>query len=434
MNSLRTRITALLIVAIFSVVGLATLAAYMTLHPPRPEATVEPIAKGLHLIARLASVNATALDAAGAVLSDTPANGENVPFASAIVTEALASTGPSRPVQVVERPGRADYLASIQLESGRWLIVPFPRIGPPPGGWSVFAVWIAFIVVGSALVSAFAAAKVIRPLRLIESAVAMVQPDGTLPRIEVTGPVEARATAAALNRLSTRLKRATESRVRMVAAAGHDLRTPMTRMRLRAEFLPDDERDKWLADLAELDAIADSAILLVREEAGHSRVEAVDLSRSLARIANELCELGHAVALARVDGAQVRAAPVALKRALRNLMVNAATHGGGATVSLETSRTEAIVTICDEGPGIPPALIDQVFEPFFRARHARSKAIPGAGLGLAIAREIIERAGGTIVVRNRTPHGLEQVVRLPLTGSGTHPKADTARMDEPAFA
>ena len=204
--------------------------------------------------------------------------------------------------------------------------------------------------------------------------------------------------------------------MRLVAAAGHDLRTPMTRMRLRAEFLDEEERAIWLNDLNELDRIADSAIRLVREEAGFEDVEPVALDRLLRDLATELRHVGHPVTIGPLPPASVKAGPLALKRALQNLIINAATHGGGARLALSVEGNRAIVRIEDDGPGIPPDLLSRVFEPFFRVDPARRQSVPGAGLGLAIAREIIERNGGTITIENKAPRGLRQTVGFEISG------------------
>jgi len=241
-----------------------------------------------------------------------------------------------------------------------------------------------------------------------------IGPDGILEHIPETGTGEVRTAARALNRLSAQLKQAMESRMRLVAAAGHDLRTPMTRMRLRAEFIEDDaERAKWLSDLEELDMIADSAIRLVREEVGVDGAEPIRLDRLLRQIASELRALDQKVELGELPPLTVHAGPIALKRALRNLIANAATHGGGARVALERQGDSIAIRIEDDGPGVPPELLARIFEPFFRVDQARRKSFPGAGLGLAIAREIVERYGGKIAIRNRKPHGLEQICSFP---------------------
>lgn len=295
------------------------------------------------------------------------------------------------------------------------MVTEIPDFSPPENGWVIFSIWIALILAGSGVVSLYAARRLDRPLELLENAASRIGADATLSHVPETGPAEVRATARALNRLSDQLRIAMESRMRLVAAAGHDLRTPMTRMRLRAEFITDDEeREKWLADLEELDSIADSAIRLVREEASRDRVVALRLDRLLQEIANDLAELGHSVTLGNLASVRVRAGPLALKRALRNLIQNGATHGGGVALDLSIRKGDAVVTITDEGPGIPEDLIGQVFEPFFRVDPSRRKLLPGAGLGLAIAREIIERFGGRITIENRRSGGLQQTVALQL--------------------
>jgi signal transduction histidine kinase len=203
--------------------------------------------------------------------------------------------------------------------------------------------------------------------------------------------------------------------MRMIAAAGHDMRTPMTRMRLRAEFVSDgDDRQSWLKDLEELDHIADSAIRLVREEVSPAAQEEVSLDVILRSVAEEIRETEMPVEQGAIARALVKGAPFALKRAIRNLVVNAATHGQGAAVVLSSNGEEAVLTIADSGPGIPQNLLDRVFEPFFRVDQARRQLVPGAGLGLAISREIIENHGGSITIVNRREGGLLQTVRLPL--------------------
>jgi signal transduction histidine kinase len=202
--------------------------------------------------------------------------------------------------------------------------------------------------------------------------------------------------------------------MRLLAAAGHDLRTPITRMRLRAEFVEDDEeRSLWLSDLDELERIADSAILLVREESGKAAPETVWLDRLVADVAGELKNQNLDVTVTEAQPVSVRANRLGLARALRNLMINAATHGRSARVRVEGSEgAKAQVIVEDEGPGIPPELLGQVFEPFFRVDPGRRQNIAGAGLGLTIAREIVQRAGGDIKISNRKDGGLKQVVEL----------------------
>lgn len=419
MKSLRNRFVLLLIVAIVTVVGLATFAASQALRPPLPESTMEVVAHQVHLLTGLVERDRQEAAALGIDLRAQPAEGVEIESMSRFLTRALGKTGTPRTAVVTQAPASPIVIASVELGADDWLVTEIPDLRAPPGAWWILAGWMALIILGSTAISIFAASKIIRPLQLLEDAIGRIGADGVLPPIPETGSGEVRVTAQALNTLSSRLKTAMESRMRLVAAAGHDLRTPMTRMRLRAEFIADDEeRQKWFDDLEELDAIADSAIRLVREEADDNNRETVHLGALVHEIVDELGHLGYKVALASSASLPVAAGPLALKRALRNLVINAATHGGGATVELAREGGEAVVKIRDKGPGIPEDLIAHVFEPFFRVDAARRKTMPGAGLGLAIAKEIIERFGGTIAIANSaTPKGLIQTVRLPIAES-----------------
>jgi signal transduction histidine kinase len=279
----------------------------------------------------------------------------------------------------------------------------------------VLLLWLALIAFGAIAIALFFANRMVKPLVLLEKAIESVGPDALLPELAIKGPVEVRVAARALNSLSSRLKVAMESRMRLVAAAGHDLRTPITRMRLRAEFVEnDDDRTMWLKDIDELALIADSAILLVREESRASLDEPLRLDLLVSTIADELRTLSYDVKLTRSAATVVRANRTSLSRAFRNLIINAATHGKRARVAVESTPSEASVIIDDDGPGIPPDMIGQVFEPFFRVHPARTKNIDGAGLGLTIAFEIVQRAGGSITIENGPVHGLLQIVRLPV--------------------
>lgn len=408
MNSLRRRLIVLLVVSIVGVVGLATAAAISVLGEPSPELTMGPVARQVQLTVQLVAGRMPGVNIP-IDLRDHPAGGVEDRKHTRVLNDILHRDGVNVSAVVSRMEGKPGMVASVGLPDNRWVIVDVPDFGPPRRGWFVLAGWITLIVLGATAVSVYFTAVLIRPLEMIEAAVTKIGSDGVLAALPEEGSAEVKATARALNQLSTRLKTAMESRMRLVAAAGHDLRTPMTRMRLRAEFL-DDERDKWLHDLDELDRIADSAIRLVREEVDQDAVEPVDLEKLVGDIEAEMTSLGHAVSIEHLDKVSVRAGALGLRRALRNLIVNAATHGKGCSVALSAAEGHAVLTIVDRGPGIPPELLNKAFEPFFRVDPGRRQSIPGAGLGLAIAREIIERYGGTITLENRAGGGLSQKV------------------------
>jgi len=412
-NTLRVKIALLLVVAIVSVVFLLTIMLFWVLGPPRRVHSLDPVALQIETLLRVVEDGSNVIS-----LVPSPAAGFRYEGATQRLRDALTMRGLDLPVTVTRSGRSAPLIVSIPIK-GQYLLLPIPDLPPQGVPWWVLVRWLVLIAVGATAIAVFVANRMVKPLVFLENAVESVGPDGMLPTLPEKGPGEVRATAKALNSLSSRLQRAMESRMRLVAAAGHDMRTPITRMRLRAEFVEDEEeRTRWLADLDELERIADSAILLVREESGLASPEAIRVDELVETIGDELREQNLDVTNTRVEPVTVCASRLKLNRALRNVIINAATHGVRARVEVANSGGMARILIEDDGPGIPPELLGQVFEPFFRAAPARRQDIPGAGLGLTIAREIIQRAGGTISISNRADGGLKQVVELPVAGVG----------------
>ena len=418
MNTLRAKLAILLVAAIVAVVALATLVAISVIGLPSSKRFLEATARQIAAIAAEAE-RQTDSDASTSqidrwfTLRSRPIIGGD-PEQTRSLRSELAHLGSSLEPIVAERPDVAGLIISIPIADRGWIVVPLVEPERPRGSWQALISWMLVIVVGAITLAVRVAYKMTQPLHLIEGAVASVGTGGVLPPVPESGSAEVRATARALNRLSAHLKSAMESRMRLVAAAGHDLRTPMTRMRLRAEFVADEEeRAAWLKDLAELNHIADSAIGLVREEVADSTPEPVRLDSLAQDVVEELTDLGFPIKAGVLEPTLVNAAPWALKRALRNLAVNAATHGGGSMVTVERINGTAIVRILDHGPGIPNELLAQVFEPFFQVDPGRRRNFDGAGLGLAIAKEIIARQGGSVILENRTEGGLCQTIALP---------------------
>lgn len=406
MKTLRVRIALLLVTTIVAVVALITLATIYVFRPPA-SVSVNLFAGQLILMERLASQGPKP-----GMLASQPALGEVDAEQTQLYRAAAARLGSELDLVVTRKVGAANRIRAISMRVGShgWLVTNLYVRAPSD---LVLWGWFALTTVSVGAISLFASNRMSKPLALLESAVESVGPDAILPVLPEQGPAEVRATAIALNSLSTRLQRAMESRMRLVAAAGHDLRTPLTRMRLRAEFVGDEEeRALWLKDIDELECIADSAIQLVREESTKTPPEVIQVDDLVRSVAAELRGQNFEIEVAETGKACVRASRLALSRALRNLLINAATHGVGGIVSV-TGGAMARITISDQGPGIAPDLLNQVFEPFFRADRARRQQIPGAGLGLTISREIIRRAGGDIRIANRPGGGLIQVIELP---------------------
>jgi signal transduction histidine kinase len=412
MTSLRARIAATLVLSIICVVGISTATLFWARaghEQKEQEEYVRLVSEGILLIAPF--FRNDGMDRS-AHLRSSPAAGEPRPELTSLLQSQLRSTGSDLEIVVTQPAGTPHPVASVKFQSG-WLAIPVRDRHPKGGILVALAGWILLVTVGTVGVAVWFAYRITRHLSALERVAATIDADGVVPLLPETGPAELKATARALNTMTAKLKSAAESRMRLVAAAGHDLRTPMTRMRLRAEFLDEDDRALWLNDLEELDRIADSAIQLVREETQREKIQLLRVDEIITEICRDLASMKASVTVLKMEVVTISSAPLALTRAVRNLVINAATHGGGALVTVGLEDGAASITIDDEGPGIPEQSMSRVFEPFFRVDPARRKSGPGAGLGLAIAKEIVERHGGKLTLQNRSPKGLRQRIVFP---------------------
>jgi signal transduction histidine kinase len=412
MNSLRARIVVTLVLSIICVVVISTATLFLARdgHAQKERREyAEFVSEAILAIAPLFRADERNGDPR---LGSGPVSGEPRPELTNLLQSELRNAGSDLEVIVTRPPGTAHPVASIKLKSG-WLAIPVPDRHRKEDVLVALGGWFLLVAIGTVGVALWFAFRITRHLAVLERVAATIDADGILPQLPETGPAELKATARALNTMTARLKNAAESRMRLVAAAGHDLRTPMTRMRLRAEFLDEEDRSMWLNDLEELDRIADSAIQLVREETQRERNQLLRVDEVIADICRDLASMKAAVTIVRMEAVTILSAPLALTRAVRNLVINAATHGGGAFVTVGLENSAALITIDDEGPGIPDQIMSCVFEPFFRVDPARRKADLGAGLGLAIAKEIVERHGGKLTLQNRSPRGLRQTIIFP---------------------
>jgi signal transduction histidine kinase len=412
MNSLRARIVVTLVSSIICVVVMATATLFWMRkgHVQKEERErAQLVSEGILLITPLFGDDQKDR---GALLVSSPAAGNPRPDLTSLFQSQLRENGSDLEIVVTQPVGITHPVASIKFKSG-WLTIPLRNPHHREEIlWSLTG-WFLLVTIGTVGVALWFAHRITRHLAVLERVAATIDADGILPRLPETGPAELKATARALNTMTARLKNAAESRMRLVAAAGHDLRTPMTRMRLRAEFLDEEDRPLWLSDLEELDRIADSAIQLVREETQRETSRLLRVDEIIGEICRDLASMKASVTIIKMEAVTISSAPLALTRAVRNLVINAATHGGGAFVTVGMENRAALITIDDEGPGIPDQSMSRVFEPFFRVDPARRKAGPGAGLGLAIAREIVERHGGKLTLQNRSPKGLRQKIIFP---------------------
>jgi signal transduction histidine kinase len=246
-------------------------------------------------------------------------------------------------------------------------------------------------------------------------------PDG--PPVPETGPTEVRRVIRAFNRMQAQVRDYVLERTRLLGAVSHDLRTPLTRLRLRAEMLPDPQlRAKFVRDLGEMEAMAASALDFTRTLGAEARRQPVDVGALIDSLSADWRETGGKVTVEGAPRVALNAHPEALRRCLNNLIENALRYGERAHVQVEDDDEALRIAVGDEGPGIPEAQLERVFEPFFRLEPSRNRASGGAGLGLSIARNIARWHGGEVRLRNRaTGAGLVAELWLPRPHPGASP-------------
>ena len=307
------------------------------------------------------------------------------------------------------------FTASLVLPDGNWLNVAVaPPPGAPPWGWA-FVMTFLLSALGIAAVAVLMGRRIAKPMRGLAAAAGRFGRGEAVEDLPEAGPSETRETVRAFNRMRRRLDRYVRDRTAMLAAISHDLRTPITSLRLHAEFVEDaGTKAKIIDALDEMQRMAEDTLAFIREDMHREETQTVDLHALLDSVATDLVELGHEIAVADSGRVLVACRTVSLRRALRNLLENGAAHGAQATARIDRDGSGVRVAIEDEGPGIPEDDLERVFEPFVRLEASRSRDSGGSGLGLAIARSIVRGHGGDIRLENRAEGGLRTTVNLPV--------------------
>jgi signal transduction histidine kinase len=313
----------------------------------------------------------------------------------------------------------ADLLISTRLDDGRWLNSGLAVPDPPPRWTLPTLIALAVSALALSLIVSLMVRRITRPMAALAGAAERLGRGETVPPLSESGPLDVRQTTRAFNRMGARLQRFVQDRTRMLAAISHDLRTPITTLRLRAEFVDDEEtRAKILETLDEMQRMTEATLAFAREEAAAEDTRTVDLAALVDSVCADLADLGQDVTFSGPERLPHACRPVSLKRALRNLIENAVAYGARARVGLATTGTALRVVIEDDGPGIPEADFERVFQPFVRLEESRSPETGGIGLGMAIARSIVRGHGGEIELENLAAGGLRVTVRLPLADPG----------------
>jgi signal transduction histidine kinase len=285
---------------------------------------------------------------------------------------------------------------------------------PPTPDWPYeIMVAAAIAVVAASAGAAFIARRVVRPLSELTTAAAKVAVGAGAPRVAERGPEDVRNAAIAFNQMTEKVTRTLESQRHLLSAVGHDLRTPITAMRINLEFVQEEElREGLQQNLDELQELTEQVLAAARGASGEAKRN-VDLSALVESLCADLDDLGEPVTWQNHAPAPVSCRPNEIRRAVRNLVENAVAYGNKAEVQIAASSDGYDIVIEDDGPGIPEDERVRVFEPFVRLESSRNAATGGTGLGLTLAKAIAEGHGGAIVLENRPNGGLRARMHLP---------------------
>jgi len=302
---------------------------------------------------------------------------------------------------------------TVKLPDGEPIV--FRTMAPLPGPplpKQIFAE-LGALTLALAIVLFLMTRNITRPLSELARAADAIGKGAKVPALQERGARELRDATRAFNTMQDRLHRYLDSRTRVLAAMSHDLRTPLTRLRLRAEALEDaNDRERFTADIDEMATMVTGALGLFKGLNDSEVAASISVDDLLASLQKEFAELGGSVEIEGRTRGPIEVKPGALKRCLSNLLHNAIKYGDRATVVVSDGAALRI-SVRDEGPGIPEELQQQVFEPFYRVESSRNRDSGGTGLGLCIAKDIAEAHGGTIELRNRPEGGLEATLSLP---------------------
>jgi signal transduction histidine kinase len=306
-------------------------------------------------------------------------------------------------------------MLAVQLNDGSWLVFSVMK-----RSWGIpladrWVVWLCFLAGSITIVTVFAARQFSKPIERLATAVRQFGLNPQAPPIAEAGPKEVQEVVKTFNAMQAQIQKFVAYRTMMLAAISHDLRTPLTRMRLRGEFIEDEEQQARLfRDVDEMQNMVDEALAFFRDDAICEETTSFDLPHVLLTIANDYADQDIDIGYAGPAHAVYRGRPFALKRAFTNLIDNAAKYAKNPEIELSREETALVVAIRDRGPGIPADALDNVFRPYYRVDKSRNRSTGGVGLGLTVAQAIIQGHGGEIILKNRPEGGLEARVVLPV--------------------
>ncbi|AWM94149.1 two-component sensor histidine kinase [Pseudomonas sp. 31-12] len=319
------------------------------------------------------------------------------------------------PSDWTENSADAHYALLIELPDHSWL-----SFAAHSRNWGLddtprYLIVILLVLISTTLVTLIATRRLATPLQHFTEGARRFGVDFRAPPIEPLGPQEIRQAILAFNAMQAQLQHFIRDRTQMLAAISHDLRAPLTRMRLRGEFIEDSEQQQRLfRDVDEMQAMINSALEFFRDDARLEPATQFDLAELLQTLLDDYRDQGVEMAFSGPLRLVYFGRPLGLKRVMTNLLDNAIKYGSEPTIELIPDAGEVRIKVLDRGPGIPEASLEQVFAPFFRMEGSRNKSTGGVGLGLSAARAIVLEHGGELKLRNRSKGGLEALVVLPV--------------------
>jgi signal transduction histidine kinase len=316
-------------------------------------------------------------------------------------------------VRHAEQPG-ISFVAQLRLQDGA--LATFDTRQPQATASWPYRLLLSIVVLLVAViaVSLLAVRWVTRPLKALADAAEELGKNINRPPLQEKGPLEVVRAARAFNTMQSRLAGYIRDRMRVLAAMSHDLKTPVTRLRLRSELLEDAQlRAKFTADLQEMESMVASTLDFLRGMESGEEARPVDIMALLESVQADMMETGGKIIIHGKTFAPYPGQPQALKRCLVNLIDNAIKYGGSATVAVDDNADRLELRIADEGPGLAPEELEKVFDPFYRVEGSRNRDTGGTGLGLTIARNVAQAHGGSLVLHNRAAGGVEAVLVLP---------------------
>jgi signal transduction histidine kinase len=309
----------------------------------------------------------------------------------------------------------SEHRVGIALPDGAVISAKIPVQMRPPFWGGPWMITLLFAVISVTLLGLWAARALAAPLSSFAKAAEDFSLNGADAALPERGPEEVRAVARALNRMRERITGLIDDRTKMLAAISHDLRTPITRLRLRSEFIEDEaQRGRMLADLDQMRSMLEAVLSFLQNNRRSESMTLTDIASSLQLVADQFSDMGHKVSYDGPDHAMATVRPDDLHRCITNLVENAVRFGNETTIRLVVWTEDAAIEIEDDGPGISDARKDNMLQPFVRGDSARNMdEAAGFGLGLSIANAIVLAHGGKLSLHDRKPRGLCVRVTLP---------------------